>query len=66
MAWVLVESKDCARPRPFLWNGRDYLLKMSDDLDFVSEALGSQAWRVSVGEPLSTRDEIGAWARPET
>ena len=40
VAWVLVESKDCARPRPFLWNGRDYLLKMSDDLDFVSEALG--------------------------
>ena len=31
VAWVLVESKDCARPRPFLWNGRDYLLKMGNN-----------------------------------
>jgi len=62
VAWVLVESKDCTRPRPFLWNGKDYLLKMNEDLDFVSEALGAEAWRLACfcrGNPLLlTRDEI--------
>jgi hypothetical protein len=35
VAWVLVVS-DSSGPKPFLWNGSDYLLKMFSDLDFVT------------------------------
>ena len=41
-------SRRTARaPGPFLWNGRDYLLKMSDDLDFVSEAAAVRRRRLA-------------------
>lgn len=44
VAWVLHESADATSPLPFFWNGKDYLLKMADDLDFVAETLGVNAY----------------------
>ena len=56
VAWVLAASPSAAKgPEPFLWNGVDYLLKMTDDLDFVSRQLGAKAWTVGNfcdGNPL--------------
>ena len=31
VSWVLAVSNDSSIPQPFLWNGTDYLLKMSAD-----------------------------------
>ncbi|KAH8053566.1 hypothetical protein JL722_9410 [Aureococcus anophagefferens] len=68
VAWVLHESADAAAPAAFLWNGKDYLRKMADDLDFVSDALGAEAWRAACfcpGNPLLlTRDEINGVGAP--
>lgn len=43
VAWVLRQRREEAAPAPFYWNGKDYLLKMADDLDFVAETIGSEA-----------------------
>ena len=68
VAWVLHESADASEPAPFLWNGKDYLFKMSDDLDFVADTLGPEAWRAASfcrGNPLLlTRDEINGAGHP--
>ncbi len=62
VAWVLIESEQSSEPVPFLWNGQDYLHKMSGDLDFVAEALGPDAWKIGnfcKGNPLLLgKDEI--------
>ena len=55
VAWVLAVSDTESGPRPFLWNGSDYLVKMFVDLDFVSTQLGKKAWTVGNfcrGNPL--------------
>ena len=60
VAWVLASSDPATGPNPFLWNGSDYLLKMFNDLDFVSKALGKKAWDVGNfcrGNPLLLSDE---------
>jgi len=60
VAWVLASSDPATGPNPFLWNGSDYLLKMFNDLDFVSKALGKKAWGVGNfcrGNPLLLSDE---------
>ena len=71
VAWCLNESpKDAERPTPFFWNGKDYLLKMADDLDFVVDALGHQAWDIASfakGNPLLlSKDDIDAWKKKTT
>ena len=62
VAWVLIESEQSSEPVPFLWNGQDYLHKMSGDLDFVAQALGPDAWKIGnfcKGNPLLLgKDEI--------
>jgi hypothetical protein len=55
VGWVLVVSDASTGPKPFQWNGSDYLLKMFVDLDFVSDMLGGKAWTVGCfakGNPL--------------
>ena len=62
VSWVLAVSVTAATPHPFLWNGTDYLLKMSTDLDFVHTALGAVGTKIASfcpGNPLLlSRDEI--------
>lgn len=45
VAWVLHQHRrgDESTPTPFYWNGKNYLLKMADDLDFVAETIGADA-----------------------
>jgi len=55
VAWVLCVSDPALGPKPFLWNGSDYMLKMFTDLDFVVTELGKKAWKVGNfcrGNPL--------------